>query len=88
MGSDVGAGTSFNMISTMSEAYKVSQLKKGMFPSANYKSLSASKALYLATLGGAKALSLDDKIGKLEVGMEADFNIIDPAVSPLQKLRM
>jgi len=88
MGTDVGAGTSFNMLPTLNEAYKVSQLRKGMFSEENKKSLSPLKAFYLATLGGAKALSLEDKIGKLAPGMEADFNIINPAVTPLQKLRM
>ena len=88
MGTDVGAGTSFNMLPTLNEAYKVSQLRKGMFSNESKKSLSPLKAFYLATLGGAKALSLEDKIGKLEPGMEADFNIIKPAVSPLQKLRL
>jgi len=88
MGTDVGAGTSFNMLPTLNEAYKVSQLRKGMFSNESKKSLSPLKAFYLATLGGAKALSLEDKIGKLEPGMEADFNIINPAVNSLQKLRM
>lgn len=88
MGTDVGAGTSFNMLSTLNEAYKVTQLRKGMFSNENKKSLSPLKAFYLATLGGAKALSLEDKIGQLEPGMEADFNIIHPAVNSLQKLRM
>ncbi len=88
MGTDVGAGTSFNMLPPLNEAYKVSQLRKGMFSEENKKSLSPLKAFYLATLGGAKALSLEDKIGKLAPGMEADFNIINPAVTPLQKLRM
>lgn len=88
MGTDVGAGTSFNMLNTLNEAYKVNQLRKGLFPKDNQKPLTPLKAFYLATLGGAKALSLEDKIGKLEPGMEADFNIIDPAVTPLQKLRM
>jgi guanine deaminase len=42
----------------------------------------------LATLGGAKALSLDDKIGNFETGKEADFIVIDPAKNELQRLRI
>ncbi|SQI39347.1 Guanine deaminase [Serratia plymuthica] len=38
-------------------------------------------------MGGARALALDDKIGNFGVGKEADFVVLDPAVSPLQKLR-
>jgi guanine deaminase len=75
IGTDVGGGTSYSMLRTLGEAYKVQQLQ-GV-------SLSPAYALYLATLGGAKALSLDDKIGSIEVGKEADFVLIDPCATPL-----
>jgi guanine deaminase len=75
IGTDVGGGTSYSMLRTLGEAYKVQQLQ-GV-------SLSPAYALYLATLGGAKALSLDDKIGSIEVGKEADFILIDPNATPL-----
>ncbi|MGT8895062.1 amidohydrolase family protein [Escherichia coli] len=55
MGTDIGAGTTFNMLQTLNEAYKVLQLQ-------GYR-LSAYEAFYLATLGGAKSLGLDDLIG-------------------------
>ncbi|MBT4738922.1 MAG: amidohydrolase family protein [Rhodospirillaceae bacterium] len=38
---------------------------------------SAELALELATIGGAKALNMDDKIGSLEVGKDADIVLID-----------
>jgi len=79
IGTDVGAGTTFNMLQTLGEAYKVAQLQ-------SYK-LAACEAFYHATLGGARALSLDKQIGNFSVGKEADFVVLDPAVSPLQKLR-
>ncbi|MBI6165623.1 guanine deaminase [Serratia marcescens] len=79
IGTDVGAGTSFNMLRTLGEAYKVGQLQ-------HYR-LSAVEAFYHATLGGARALSLDDKIGNFDVGKEADLVVLDPAVTPLQQLR-
>ena len=79
IGTDVGAGTSFNMLRTLGEAYKVGQQQ-------HYR-LSAVEAFYHATLGGARALSLDDKIGNFDVGKEADFVVLDPAVTPLQQLR-
>ncbi len=79
VGTDVGAGTTFNMLQTLGEAYKVGQLQR-------YK-LSACEAFYHATLGGARALGLDAHIGNFNVGKEADFVVLDPAVSPLQKLR-
>lgn len=72
---DVGGGTSFSMLRTLSEAYKVCQLR-------NY-SLAPQKAFYMATLGNAKSLKLDDKIGNFEIGKEADFVIIDLKSTPL-----
>lgn len=79
MGTDVGAGTSFSLLRTLSEAYKVQQLQ--------HYALTVVEALYHATLGGAIALDLEDKIGNFTSGKEADFVVIDLAVTPLQKLR-
>ena len=75
VGTDVGGGTSYSMLRTLGEAYKVQQLQG--------TSLSPAYALYLATLGGAKALSLDDKLGSITPGKEADFALLDPAATPL-----
>lgn len=80
MGTDVGAGTSFSILQTMSEAYKIMQLQQ--------KKLHPLKSLYLATLGGAKALYLDDKIGNLAVGKEADFVVLDLHATQLMRFRM
>ncbi|MDO6564251.1 guanine deaminase [Amphritea sp. 1_MG-2023] len=80
MGTDVGAGTSFSMLQTINEAYKVMQLQ-------GHK-LHPFKSFYLATLGGAKALQLEDKIGNLEPGSEADFVVLDYNSTPLMKYRM
>jgi guanine deaminase len=79
LGTDVGGGTSFSLMETGSEAYKVTQMLG--------KKLSAFQALYLATLSGAKALYLDDKIGNFEVGKEADFAVLDFAGTPLMERR-
>jgi guanine deaminase len=79
LGTDVGAGTSFSMLQTANEAYKVAQLQK--------QKLSPFKALYLATLGGAKALCLEDKIGSFNVGREADFVVLDPRATSIMAFR-
>jgi guanine deaminase len=79
MGTDIGAGTTFSILQTLNEAYKVMQLQEYRLP--------AFEAFYLATLGGAKSLSLDHLIGNFEVGKEADFVVIDPCATPLQQLR-
>ncbi len=75
VGTDVGGGTSYSMLRTLGEAYKVQQLLG--------TSLSPAYALYLATLGGARALSLDDEIGSITPGKFADFALLDPAATPL-----
>ena len=79
LATDVGAGTSLSQLQTMSDAYKVVQLQN--------QSLSVFQAFYLATLGAAKALSLEDKIGSFEPGKEADFVVWDLQATPLMKVR-
>lgn len=79
LGTDIGAGTSFSLLSTMNEAYKVAQLTQ--YP------LDAIKMFYLATLGGAQALGVEDKIGSLEVGKEGDVVVLDPNATDLLAFR-
>ncbi len=80
LGTDVGAGTSFSMLQTMNEAYKVLQLRG--------QSLAPEQAFYLATLGGARSLYMDDLIGSFAPGREADFVVLDPRATPLLERRM
>jgi len=79
LGTDVGGGTSFSMLATMGAAYEIAQL--------NGHALRAVQAFYLATLGGARALALDDKIGAISPGREADLIVLDPRATPLLELR-
>ncbi|MEG0745760.1 MAG: guanine deaminase [Acinetobacter sp.] len=79
LGTDIGAGTSFSLLQTVNEAYKVQQLQGDK--------LSAFESLYHATLGGAKALDLDDKLGNFNVGKEADFVVLNIKPTALQQLR-
>jgi guanine deaminase len=76
---DVGGGTSFSQFRSMDEATKVAMLK-GQY-------LSPLRAFYLSTLGAARALGLEDRIGSLATGAEADFIIIDPEAIPLLSRR-
>ncbi|WP_293268556.1 guanine deaminase [Neptunomonas sp.] len=80
LGTDIGAGTSFSMLQTLNEAYKVMQLQG--------KKLNPFKSLYLATLGGARALKLEDRVGTLLPGTEADFVVLDYHATPLMTYRM
>ena len=86
LGTDVGAGTSFSMLKTLNEAYKVISLEQN--GKENKKLFSAFEGFYQATLGSAKSLYLEDKIGKLQAGYEADFIVIDFKADELQELRI
>jgi guanine deaminase len=66
---DVAGGCSFSMLQTLGDAYKVAQL--------THQHLSPLRAFYLATLGGARALGVDDCVGRFAIGAEADFIILD-----------
>lgn len=79
LGTDVGGGTSFSMLQTMNEAYKMAQLGK--------ISLTALQSFYLATLGSAEALGIADRVGTLHVGHDADIIVLDPYATPLLALR-
>lgn len=78
--SDWAAGNSLSMLRVMDEAYKVAML--------NSFKLETLTRWYSATLGAAKALSLDKYIGSLEVGKEADFIVIDPEQNELLNYRL
>lgn len=80
LGTDIGAGTTFSILSTLNAAYKAAQL--------NGQTLSAGHAYYLATRGGARAMYLDDRIGSLAPGMEADLVVLDLRSTPLIDYRM
>ena len=74
LATDVGGGTSYSMLRTAAEGYKVLQLNGQSWP--------ALQAFYRMTLGNARALSLDDRIGSIEAGKEADLIALDPRATP------
>ena len=80
LGTDVGGGTSFSLMRTLAEAYKVLQLQR--------QTLDSLSALHLATLGGAEALSMEAAIGNFRPGKEADFIVLDAAATPLIERRL
>jgi len=77
---DVGGGTSFSMLRTMDEGYKVLQLRGSR--------LNPFQSFYMMTLGNARALSMEDKIGTLDEGTEADIVVLDSAATSPMRLRM
>jgi len=68
IGSDVAAGPQMSLLCVMKDANYI-QPDEWLQP---------VELLYRATLGGAKALDLDSKIGSLDEGKEADFVVVDP----------
>ncbi|MGX1741044.1 guanine deaminase [Bosea sp. NPDC055353] len=77
---DIGGGTSYSMLRTMAEAYKVLQLQG--------QSLSAFAALHAITRGNAIALGLDHLIGGFEPGCEADVVVLDTGATRAMAHRM
>ena len=77
---DIGGGTSYSMLKTMDEAYKIQQLLG--------ERLNPFESFYHMTLGNAEALSLSDRIGTLEAGTDADFVVLDAAATPAMALKM
>ena len=75
IGTDVGGGTSYSMLSTLGEAYKVAMLR-GRMPTAH-------DLFHLATRGNAMHLGLGDEVGTLEAGRWADLVVLDPAATPV-----
>ncbi|MDO8651023.1 MAG: guanine deaminase [Undibacterium sp.] len=75
LATDVGGGTSFCMLQTMNEAYKVARMGGSHLP--------ALRLFYLATLGAARSMQLEGVIGNFVAGAEADFIVLDPQATPL-----
>jgi guanine deaminase len=80
LGTDLGAGTSFSILLTLNEAYKAAQL--------NRNKLTAGHAYYLATRGTAHAMYIEDKVGSIAPGMEADLVVLNMKSTPIIKYRM
>ncbi|MGC3937337.1 guanine deaminase [Roseobacter sp. EG26] len=77
---DIGAGTSYSMLQTLNEGYKILQLQD--------QKLHALRAFDWITRGNADVLGLADKIGTLEAGSEADIVVLDACATPAMSLRM
>jgi len=74
LATDTGGGSSFSMLRTMAAAYEVGQL--------NGSALHPAQLFWLATAGSARALRMDDRIGNLAPGMEADLIVLDLGSTP------
>ena len=77
---DVGGGTSYSMLRTMDEGYKVLQLRG--------QRLTPLRSFYHMTLGNARGMSLDGQIGALQAGNAADIVVLNSRATPQMALRM
>ena len=80
LATDIGGGTSYSMLRTAAEAYKVLQMQGQTLP--------ALEAFRMMTRGNAGVLGLADRIGSLQAGMEADIVVLDASATPAMAQRM
>lgn len=74
LATDTGGGSSFSMLRTMAAAYEVGQLRG--------RAIHPAQLMWLATVGSARALRVEDKVGNIAPGMEADLVVLDLASTP------
>ncbi|XP_017085514.1 guanine deaminase [Drosophila eugracilis] len=100
LGTDVSGGNSASIHNALLRALEVSKhisffktqnihgTGKAKSQDPNYVQLKYKQALYMATLGGAKALSLDHLTGNFTLGKEFDALLVDVSVdeNPMRKL--
>lgn len=75
LATDVGGGTSYSMLATLGETYKVQML-------AGYKP-AAAELFAMATRGNAERLRIGHETGSLETGKFADIVVLDPCATPV-----
>lgn len=99
LGTDVSGGSSPSILTTIKDTLDVSLnlsfVKKQHVvgtgrisnpehvKNANYVPLNYKQALFLATLGGAEALALDDNLGNFIIGKDFDCLLVDVARHPI-----
>lgn len=78
IGSDFGGGDEWLLTQVLADSFKVHISEAGDAG----LSLHPAELLFTGTLAGARALDMEDRIGNLDVGKEADFIVVDPAAWP------
>lgn len=100
LGTDVAGGNKVSILDALRTALDVSHtlefIKKQNIKgtgkiddvtgeNSKYVPLNYKEAFYLATLGGAQALVLEDKIGNFDIGKDFDALLIDINCSPIDQ---
>jgi guanine deaminase len=79
LATDIGGGTSYSMLATLDEGYKIGQLRGG--------GPNPLLSFYMATRGNAAALSLENRIGSIGPGLDADLIVLNAGATPASALR-
>jgi len=77
-GTDYGGGDEWSVPRVIAEAFKVHISE----PGAAGVSMHPAEMLFIGTLGGARALDMEDRFGNFDLGKEADFVVVDPRRTP------
>jgi guanine deaminase len=77
-GTDFGGGDEWLIPRVLGDAFKVHMNEDG----AAAVSMHPAEMLFIGTLGGARALDMEDRFGNFDLGKEADFVVVDPAGTP------
>ncbi len=85
MGTDIAGGYSLSVLNEAREAIENSKYLNH-FSRGSENEISVENAFYLSTLGAAKTIGLDDKIGSLERTKEADFAVFDINIEDLESI--
>lgn len=74
LGTDHGGGDEWLISRVANDAFKVHITEPGDAG----VSMHPAEMLFVATLGGARALDMENRFGNFDTGKEADFVVIDP----------
>lgn len=102
LGTDISGGNRISILDSIRAALDVSHhlnfMKKqlvlgtGKVPSneenEKYEPIDYKQAIYLATLGGAQALAMDDKTGNFQIGKSFDALVIDSYVGAVDEFKL
>lgn len=78
VGSDFGGGDEWLIPQVLADAFKVHMSEAG----SRGVSLHPAEMLFLGTVGGARALDMEDRIGNFDIGRDADLVVVDPREWP------
>jgi cytosine/adenosine deaminase-related metal-dependent hydrolase len=78
LGSDLAAGPELSLFRVMGAAATTQQVLQLSGQMRGGRPLGLVDSLRLGTLDGARVLGIDDRVGSIEVGKDADLILVDP----------